>query len=101
MVMLVTAAPEMDLHNVATWLLQVGGQAGVLYVAIWFLVRALKDGYDSRIGSLEQRSGECEQDRMKLHEQIHTMQTSRIRLLEKLLSEQVPGKAEEDEGAGA
>lgn len=68
-------------------LLEIGGQAGVLYVAIWFLVRILKAQYDSRIDALEKRSDECEMDRRSMHEKIHTMQQERITLLEEILKE--------------
>jgi uncharacterized protein YeeX (DUF496 family) len=66
-------------------LLEIGGQAGILYVAIWFLVRILKSQYDSRIDALEKRSDECEMDRRSMHEQIHGMQQDRIKLLEDLV----------------
>lgn len=71
-------------------LVDIFGQAGILYIAIWFLVRILKTQYDQRIDTLEKRSDECETDRRSMHEQIHAMQQDRIKLLEQLLKD---GKA--------
>lgn len=69
-------------------LLEIGGQAGILYLAIWFLVRLLKTQYDSRITALEKRSDECEMDRVALHSQIHSMQSERIKLLEDMIKKE-------------
>lgn len=80
-----THSPESA--SLALKLLEIGGQAGVLYVAIWFLVRILKAQYDSRIDALEKRSDECEMDRRSMHESIHQMQQDRINLLEKTLQQ--------------
>lgn len=63
-------------------LIELFGQAGVLYVAIWFLVKILKSQYDSRITALENASMACENDRRGLHEMIQKMQAERIERLE-------------------
>jgi hypothetical protein len=68
--------------HVVEKLLNIGGTAGVLYVAIYFLVRTLKDQYEGRISALEVRSDKCEQDRRSMHEEIRSMQEDRIRAME-------------------
>jgi hypothetical protein len=79
-----TPAPE-TFHLVPK-LIDLFGQAGVLYVAIWFLMKMVKGQYDSRITALETLSAACEKDRKTLHEHIQKMQSERIILLEKFLS---------------
>ena len=66
-------------------LLNIGGTAGVLYVAIWFLVKTLKSQYENRIVVLEKRSDACEIDRQQMSQQIHEIQTQRVATLEKML----------------
>lgn len=66
-------------------LLNIGGNAGVMWVALWFLLKVLKQQYDLRITALEQRSDACEEDRKNLHQQIHQLQSERISLLESLV----------------
>jgi uncharacterized protein YeeX (DUF496 family) len=68
--------------HVVEKLLNIGGTAGILYVAIYFLVRTLKDQYEGRISALEVRSDKCEQDRRSMHEEIRSMQEDRIRAME-------------------
>lgn len=75
-------------------LLNIGGTAGVLYIAIWFLVKTLKGQYEGRITTLETRSDQCEQDRRAMHQEIRSMQESavqrqaeRINILEQLLKD--------------
>lgn len=72
-------------QHIVEKLLELGGQAGLLWLAIWFLVRTLKDQYDARISALEGKSEECERDRQALHAQIHELQGQRIELLEGLI----------------
>jgi hypothetical protein len=55
-----------------------GGQAGILFAAVYYLARTLKTQYDSRIESLERRSSECEKDRIAMHGEIRAMQTSQL-----------------------
>lgn len=73
-----------------------GGQATMLFVAVYYLARTLKSQYDSRITSLEDRSSKCEEHRMDLGKEIRKMQNERIGLLERLLEER-----EEREREGA
>lgn len=68
-------------------LLNIGGTAGVLYVAIWFLVKTLKSQYENRIVILEKRSDVCEEDRRQMNLRIHEIQTQRVAALEKMLEE--------------
>ena len=68
-------------------LLNIGGTAGILYVAIYFLVRTLKEQYESRISALEVRSDKCEQDRRAMHQEIRLIQQERIGALERVLRE--------------
>jgi hypothetical protein len=65
-------------------LLNIGGTAGVLYVAIYYLVRTLKSQYDDRILALEKRSDKCEEDRRALHQEIRQMQVEQMRLIERI-----------------
>lgn len=53
-----------------TELLKIGGNAGVLWVACWFLVKTLKVQYECRIKALEEAAKVCETDRQKLHERF-------------------------------
>lgn len=85
--MLFTVMTGPETASIIGRLLEIGGQAGILYVAIWFLVRILKTQYDDRINALEKRSDECEADRRSMHEQIHGMQQNRIDLLEGILKD--------------
>ncbi|WP_396275075.1 hypothetical protein [Hyphomonas sp.] len=71
--------------HVVEKLLNIGGTAGILYVAIYFLVRTLKDQYESRISALEVRSDHCEQDRRSMHQEIRLIQQERIGALERVL----------------
>jgi len=80
-------------------LITVGGQAGLLYVAIWFLAKTIKNAhdarisdYDGRIAALERRSDQCEADRAALHLELRVMQSERFGLLERLLSERLQGQ---------
>jgi hypothetical protein len=75
-------------------LLNIGGNAGVMWVALWFLLKILKQQYDLRITALEGRSDSCEEDRKNLHQQIHALQNERIALLENLLSGRKPSSVD-------
>jgi hypothetical protein len=70
--------------HIAEKLLNIGGTAGVLYVAIYYLVRTLKSQYDDRILTLEKRSDKCEEDRKSLHQEIRAMQSEQLRLIERI-----------------
>lgn len=48
-------------------LLDIGGNAAVLWVACVFLIRTLKNQYDDRIAALEAAVETCEKDRAALH----------------------------------
>lgn len=85
MLMQITSDPT-SIHLVEK-LLNIGGTAGVLYVAIWFLVKTLKGQYDNRINALELRSDKCEEDRRSMHQEIRAIQVERIGILERLLRE--------------
>ena len=57
--------------------LEIGGSAAVLWVACFFLLKAMKAQYDSRIVALEdainrseKRHDECDRDRSELHKRI-------------------------------
>lgn len=79
--------PDSTSIHLVEKLINLGGTAGILYVAIWFLVRTLKDQYENRIGTLETRSDQCEQDRRAMHQEIRAIQSERIGILERLLKE--------------
>jgi len=79
-----TSDPIATTHLVEK-LLNIGGTAGVLYVAIYFLVRTLKSQYEGRITALEVRSDNCEADRRAMHQEIRLIQDSRIKAMEILL----------------
>lgn len=68
-------------------LLSIGGTAGVLYIAIWFLVKTLKEQYENRITTLERRSDVCEEDRQRMSQRIHDIQTQRVTSLEQQLAD--------------
>jgi ABC-type nickel/cobalt efflux system permease component RcnA len=68
-------------------LLSIGGTAGVLYIAIWFLVKTLKEQYENRITTLEHRSDVCEEDRQHINQRIHDIQTQQITSLEQQLAD--------------
>ena len=51
-------------------ILKVGGQAAVLWVAIFYLARGMKKQYEDRIVALEKSSDECNRDRIELHRRI-------------------------------
>lgn len=70
-------------------LLNIGGTAGVLYVAIWFLVKTLKGQYESRIVSLEKRSDLCEADRASMGQKIHDLQAQHVVALERMLEDKL------------
>lgn len=59
-------------------LLETGGIAGLLVLAVWFLAKLLIKQTEYRITNLEQRSNACEQDRATLHQTITALQESRI-----------------------
>ena len=65
-----------------------GGTAGMLLIATYYLARVLKGQYEARITHLEKRSDDCESDRREMHRAIHQMQTERIGILEKLLEDE-------------
>ena len=73
--------------HVVEKLLNIGGTAGVLYVAIYFLVRTLKDQYEGRISALEVRSDRCEEDRRSMHQEIRVIQQDWIGALDRVLRE--------------
>jgi len=91
-------------------ILKIGGQAGILWVAIWWLakslreqyehrIKALEEGqknrdsqYENRIEALEKASERCETERQRLSSEvvdIHKTQNSHnreeIRILHQLL----------------
>lgn len=79
-------------------LLNIGGTAGVLYVAIWFLVRTLKEQYENRITALESRSDKCEQDRAQIHREVRSVQAEQISILRDLIRQDAKIEAQvEDE----
>lgn len=73
---------EASVPDGVPWILgraiDIGGTAGVLYVAIWFLVRTLKEQYDKRVGALEVAVAECDRDRRELHKQIDEIRSRQI-----------------------
>lgn len=79
-----TTDPLSSAHIVEK-LLNLGGTAGVLYVAIYFLVRTLKGQYEGRITALEVRSDKCEDDRRAMHQEIRQIQDQRVKAMEILL----------------
>jgi len=66
-------------------LLSIGGQAGILLVATYYLARVLKAQYDERITDLEKRSEQCELHRIELGKELRAIQNDRISILEKAL----------------
>lgn len=86
----------MDETTVVKELIAIGGQAAVFWVALYYLLKILKQEYDARIGSLEHRSDKCEEDRVKLRDQMSSLQSDRINLLEKLLDKQAGSRSAED-----
>ena len=60
-------------HETITTLLEVAGNAGVLWVACVFLVKTLKAQYERRIEVLEGASLRCDQDRSNLHAKIEAI----------------------------
>ena len=56
--------------NTLNKLLELGGQAGILWVAILYLTKTLKEAYETRIEALEKASDKCETDRIRLQNQI-------------------------------
>lgn len=51
-------------------LLKVGGQAGILWVALFYMSKTIKGQYEARIEVLEEANKRHEEDKMKLHERI-------------------------------
>lgn len=51
-------------------ILELGGQAGILWVALFFLVKNMKLQYETRITALETSAAACERDRFELHRKI-------------------------------
>lgn len=64
-------------------LLTIGGQAGVLWVALYYLLKVLKSQYDVRITVLESRSDRCDEDRKILHSQMHALEREHTAALER------------------
>ena len=56
--------------NTLNKLLELGGQAGILWVAILYLTKTLKESYETRIKALEKTSDKCETDRIRMQNQI-------------------------------
>lgn len=54
------------------------GQAGMLMLAVYFLGRTLKSQYEGRITALEGHVVRCDEDRIKLREEIRCIQNERI-----------------------
>jgi len=77
-------------------LLNIGGTAGVLYIAIWFLVRTLKEQYENRITALEVRSDKCEQDRAQIHKEVRVVQSEQIKILRDLIRQEARIEAHEE-----
>ena len=74
-----------DMISLAERLLSVGGQAGMLLLATYYLARVLKGQYEARISELERRSEQCEEHRLQLGREIRSIQDNRIAILERLL----------------
>ena len=55
-------------------LINIGGQAAVLWVALYYLLRVLKAQYDDRITALQKHSEQCEADYKALHQQMHELE---------------------------
>lgn len=62
-----------------------GGQAGMLLLAVYYLGRTLKTQYDGRIEALEKHVAECERHRLELGSEIRAIQNDRISKMERLL----------------
>lgn len=74
-----------DMITLAERLLSMGGQAGMLLLATYYLARILKGQYEARISELERRSEQCEEHRLQLGREIRAIQDNRIAILERLL----------------
>lgn len=74
-----------DMITLAERLLSMGGQAGMLLLATYYLARVLKGQYEARISELERRSEQCEEHRLQLGQEIRAIQDNRIAILERLL----------------
>ena len=61
-----------------TEILKIGGNAGVLWVACWFLVKTLKNQYEGRIKALEDAAKLCERDRKELHDKFENYLIGKI-----------------------
>lgn len=73
----------MGLEAIIPKLLELGGQAGIYAVALFFLARQIKNLYEDRISHLEKSTEECAKDRAALHDKIHEMDRARIAHLER------------------
>lgn len=51
-------------------LIQTGGTVAILWGAVWFMARTLREQYEDRITKLEEAVRDCERDREKLHAEI-------------------------------
>ncbi|MEM9235204.1 MAG: hypothetical protein AAGB14_00395 [Verrucomicrobiota bacterium] len=63
--------------NLVEKILEISGQAGLLWLALFFLVRTLKEQYEKRIDALEKAAQACEEDRRALHEKIQEILSER------------------------
>jgi hypothetical protein len=73
----------MGLETILPKLLELGGQAGIYAVALFYLARQIKNMYEARIVTLEKSTEECAKDRTALHDKIHEMDRARIAYLER------------------
>lgn len=80
-----------ELITVAEKIISMGGQAGLLFLATYYLARTLKSQYESRIIALESHVVDCDKHRMELGKEIRDMQTERIHALERMVREREAG----------
>ncbi len=58
---------------VITDLLSQGGLVAILWAAVWYIARALRLQYETRIEGLEESAKRCEIDRQELHSRIEEL----------------------------
>lgn len=63
----------MPVEDFFTKIIASGVTGGTMFVACWWLVKALKEQYEKRIDALEKAAEQCAADRTKLHGRIEEL----------------------------
>tara|TARA_R110000764_G_scaffold227597_2_gene317786 strand:- start:4998 stop:5237 length:240 start_codon:yes stop_codon:yes gene_type:complete len=72
-------------------ILKIGGQAGVLWVALFYLSKTIKGQYETRIAALESANKQQELDKMALHARIEDILLRQIERWSKKMSDKECG----------